>query len=671
MRVLAGPILRRVETRSVGVWLATAEAVGAQLRVYRAGHEHEAPVGSGGAESVVLGRGLFVHLVTATPVAGSFPVDELLTYDLTITNENRAVTLAELGLLQGPSSLCYRGFTLPSFFVRESCGPLNVLHGSCRKLHGKGDDANLSADALLEETSADLTRRPGALFYTGDQIYADDVAPALMPYVHDLGRRLVGHEENIPAMPPQASLPIGGRGKLMRGVARFTTPKGGNHLMTFGEYAAAHLLAFCDELWPPTAAELVGLAHQAIDKGRLGDVRKHLERGIPELEAARRSLPSVRRVLANIPTYMIFDDHDVTDDWNLTRRWRDEVGASPAGRRVVANALAAYWAFQGWGNHPGEAGAAFAEAITAHLTTGSEQAGDDYDHTLWSFDRWSFLAATDPPAICLDTRTQRDFDSAEGAAILVGAKARERVAALVAPLERRRGEPLLVVSPTPLFGLEVHERRQKAVANEIGPYTVDMEGWHSNLRGLVDFLRFLTHDLGCDTAVVLSGDVHYGLTVDTTFSVDDRTIRVAQFVSSGMKHSGSLTKDLLHLVGRLSRTRHTRVGWTQAPPMTTSPLRRRLLLRAAGTDEWDKQGPLCLSPRAARALRIDQPPDFEEIRTYVRPDGPSASVLVGENNVGWVTLDGHRATQRLLTIDEGTTVHETSLDLTPAARPPA
>lgn len=32
-------------------------------------------------------------------------------------------------------------------------------------------------------------------------------------------------------------------------------------------------------------------------------------------------LSSVRRLLAHIPTAMIFDDHDVTDDWNLNRAW--------------------------------------------------------------------------------------------------------------------------------------------------------------------------------------------------------------------------------------------------------------------------------------------------------------------------------------------------------------
>jgi phosphodiesterase/alkaline phosphatase D-like protein len=46
------------------------------------------------------------------------------------------------------------------------------------------------------------------------------------------------------------------------------------------------------------------------------------------LEQARRALPAVRRVLANIPTYMVFDDHDVNDDWNATREWRDRVWRS-------------------------------------------------------------------------------------------------------------------------------------------------------------------------------------------------------------------------------------------------------------------------------------------------------------------------------------------------------
>ena len=64
------------------------------------------------------------------------------------------------------------------------------------------------------------------------------------------------------------------------------------------------------------------------------------------------SLPRVRRALANVPTYMVFDDHDVTDDWNLSRAWRDRVFTAPLGRRVITNALVAYVALPGLGQRP-------------------------------------------------------------------------------------------------------------------------------------------------------------------------------------------------------------------------------------------------------------------------------------------------------------------------------
>ena len=49
---------------------------------------------------------------------------------------------------------------------------------------------------------------------------------------------------------------------------------------------------------------------------------------------------------------MIFDDHDVTDDWNLGRAWRDRVFTAPLGRRIIMSALVAYVVFQDWGNDP-------------------------------------------------------------------------------------------------------------------------------------------------------------------------------------------------------------------------------------------------------------------------------------------------------------------------------
>ncbi|HEY6669151.1 MAG TPA: hypothetical protein VI033_08365 [Candidatus Nitrosopolaris sp.] len=46
--------------------------------------------------------------------------------------------------------------------------------------------------------------------------------------------------------------------------------------------------------------------------------------------------------MANIPTYMMFDDHDITDDRNITREWNERVKESDYGKQIVANGLAAF-----------------------------------------------------------------------------------------------------------------------------------------------------------------------------------------------------------------------------------------------------------------------------------------------------------------------------------------
>lgn len=49
---------------------------------------------------------------------------------------------------------------------------------------------------------------------------------------------------------------------------------------------------------------------------------------------------------------MIFDDHDITDDWNLSARWEETAYGHPFSRRIAGNALLAYMLCQGWGNRP-------------------------------------------------------------------------------------------------------------------------------------------------------------------------------------------------------------------------------------------------------------------------------------------------------------------------------
>lgn len=68
--------------------------------------------------------------------------------------------------------------------------------------------------------------------------------------------------------------------------------------------------------------------------------------------------PPVRWLLSVVPTAMIFDDHDVHDDWNISGAWRREYGAKPWWRSRIEGAYMSYWIYQHLGNlSPAELGA--------------------------------------------------------------------------------------------------------------------------------------------------------------------------------------------------------------------------------------------------------------------------------------------------------------------------
>jgi phosphodiesterase/alkaline phosphatase D-like protein len=60
--------------------------------------------------------------------------------------------------------------------------------------------------------------------------------------------------------------------------------------------------------------------------------------------------PEVRWLLSNVPTAMIFDDHDVRDDWNTSADWRTKMAEKPWWRERIRSALASYWVYQHVGN---------------------------------------------------------------------------------------------------------------------------------------------------------------------------------------------------------------------------------------------------------------------------------------------------------------------------------
>ena len=49
---------------------------------------------------------------------------------------------------------------------------------------------------------------------------------------------------------------------------------------------------------------------------------------------------------------MIFDDHDVHDDWNTSEEWVEQMRAEPWWQQRITSALASYWIYQHIGNFP-------------------------------------------------------------------------------------------------------------------------------------------------------------------------------------------------------------------------------------------------------------------------------------------------------------------------------
>ena len=60
--------------------------------------------------------------------------------------------------------------------------------------------------------------------------------------------------------------------------------------------------------------------------------------------------PSIRWLLSTLPTAMIFDDHDVHDDWNTSAEWVREMRGTGWWDRRIVGGFMSYLVYQHWGN---------------------------------------------------------------------------------------------------------------------------------------------------------------------------------------------------------------------------------------------------------------------------------------------------------------------------------
>lgn len=669
--ILAGPILRRVDARTVSVWVAFKNRPGTgendvTLEIFTP----NVPVVPGSplytstkpdSKTLTLGNGsatLNVCLVTYTSGTDIFTAGNTYPYNIRIGGLN----LNDNGLLNGGNytnaDLSYDGSGYPSFSLPPAnLNDLRVVHGSCRKPQGgmKSSiyDAFVGVDKMIEGAHltangnlAEFARlRPHLLFLTGDQIYADDVSDTILHMLRDaIGESgeagaanvLMGWTEDLPGLdniditsgPNKDILYPSQRTRLQKAMtddngtiigyerSGLTTGTHNSHLMKLGEYYGMYLLCWSDVLWPDDDANdewrsfpSYDTVYGGIDGSYLAKMRliwpnffsknithrdelkstplkrRKYRDQIKLLAGFRTTLPNVRRLLANVPTYMICDDHEITDDWNLNKRWVNTVvgtagtpSLKPLGRRIIQNGMSAYLLFQGWGNNPSYFNnAPQSDLLTAltqlnavdqadkfnivgakilpdiiNVTTPSSDAGEQYlagslqwHYTLKFHNSYQFLV--------LNTRTNRLFPAGNDDRAFVGLLSSQALNEQFQDvITANPGTLTFIVSPSPVFG--------SAAIDNVSQFTmkihlrtredVDAEFWNFNRKYFERFLEKISY---FSHVILLGGDVHFGLSRHITYwnkrnSVSAPGIsQFASFVSSSFKNEGFTTRHVHNL----------------------------------------------------------------------------------------------------------------------------
>jgi hypothetical protein len=295
--------------------------------------------------------------------------------------------------------------------------------------------------------------------------------------------------------------------------------------------------------------------------------------------------PTIRWFLSNVSSAMLFDDHDVHDDWNISQAWVDEIRREPWWEERIVGAFASYWIYQHLGNlSPTEVAD---EPLLAKIREADDgwpllrefalQSDREPNGTRWSF-------CTDygrTRVIGIDCRAGRVLEP--GARQLVDDKEWEWIR------ERTRGEfdhVLLAMSDPYILSRGVHEAQawNEAVCNGAWGETlarlgdrfrrkVDLDHWaafESSFQALSELLAEIAvgkRGGAPGSIVALSGDVHNAFLAEIGFAPGtDAESPVYQAVCSPYRNPLSPGE------------RHAqRLGWSRA-----GELLGRGLARAAG-----------------------------------------------------------------------------------------
>ncbi|GLS28264.1 alkaline phosphatase D family protein [Marinibactrum halimedae] len=587
--IVAGPILRRLLPNQLVLWIFTTDSRSWNLSLFEPGSDtaflsrdliaHTETNNSHPEHTQIqVGTHGFIHFINVH-FDQPLPEDTVIEYDLNSrslnkknNNDNKnnhnereektaysislTKELPHLSYLEQNNSVNKSTTGRPSFIIKTTLS--DVVHGSCRKPHFKGDDNLLQADCLIErsfKSDDNASSRPDLLLMTGDQIYADDVAGPTLVAIHQVIQRLGLYNEQWEGATINDSTSLFSspecyyrRDTLLpkthenrdlyerfyKGARKpiFTSVYAKNHLITLSEVLAMYLL-----VWSPVPWQWVDLDNTALTEPSTEEEIQQLyakEKAV--IERFVEGLPQVQRAMAHLPVYMIFDDHDITDDWNLHRAWEESAYGNPFSKRIIGNALIGYWLMQGWGNHPEAFSLETTESVLNlfqhHQTPHYKNHDDLIDHLL-AIQEWDYTVPTFPKLVVLDTRTNR-WRSESNAEKPSGLMDWEMLSKLQQELIHE--ESVIMVSAAPIFGVKFIETIQKIFTFLGQALVVDAESWMAHPGTANVILNIFRHPKTPQHFIILSGDVHYSFAYNVKIRFSKSSPSIWQITCSGLKN---------------------------------------------------------------------------------------------------------------------------------------
>jgi hypothetical protein len=312
--------------------------------------------------------------------------------------------------------------------------------------------------------------------------------------------------------------------------------------------------------------------------------------------------PDVRWLMSVLPSSMIFDDHDICDDWNTSRAWREDMAATDWWAERVIGGLSSYWVYQHLGNLS-PAGLAADELyqqvrgsgrdVEPLLRSFAEQADAEADGAKGT--RWSYRRDFGPiRLLMIDSRCGRILD---GDRSMVG----KDELAWISEQANGNYDHLLIGTSLPwLLARALHdiESWNEALAggargariarwSEKLRRAADLEHWaafHTSFSKLAELIRDVAQgkrgDRAPATVCVLSGDVHHAYVARASYD-EPVSAQVYQltcsplhnYVPTAMKvafrlaWSGLAERTTRSLLSVLTRVPRTELSWTrQAGP---------------------------------------------------------------------------------------------------------